>query len=102
MKQISEKYGVIPGAVRHWMMKYDIPRRNRYEATIKYPRESFSGDEYERAYLLGLRAGDIHARKRATNTIGINVTTTRPAMFRLCKEIFCKYELCVKNRRFFS
>jgi len=91
MKQIAEKYGVIPGAVRYWMMKYDIPRRNRYEATIKYPRKPFSGDEYERAYLLGLRAGDIHARKRATNTVGVNVTTTYPAMIELFERTFGRY-----------
>lgn len=90
-RQIAEKYGVVPGAVRYWMIKYGIPRRNHYEATLKYPRKPFSGDGYERAYLLGLRAGDIHARRRAANTIGVNVTTTRPAMFKLCKEVFAKY-----------
>lgn len=90
-RQIAEKYGVWPEAVRHWMVKYGIPRRNRYEATIKYPRKPFSGDEYEKAYLLGLRAGDIHARKRATNTVGVNVSTTSPAMIELFETTFRGY-----------
>ena len=73
------------------MTKYGIPTRNKPKPVLKYARTPFSGDKNEKAYLLGLRAGDIHARKRATNTVGINVTTTRPAMLRLCEKVFGKY-----------
>lgn len=62
-KQMAEKYGATPEAARHWMIKYGIPRRNHYEATIKYARKPFSGEGHELSYLLGLRAGDIRAEK---------------------------------------
>ncbi|MDI6884668.1 MAG: hypothetical protein QMD00_06065, partial [Hadesarchaea archaeon] len=90
-KQIAEKYGATPEAARHWMIKYWIPRRNHYEATIKYARKPFSGEGHELSYLLGLRAGDIHARRRATNTIGANVTTTCPPMIELFERTFGSY-----------
>ncbi|MDI6884540.1 MAG: hypothetical protein QMD00_05410 [Hadesarchaea archaeon] len=91
LARIARLYGVIHQSVRYWMIKHGIPRRNRYDATIKYPRTPFSGDRYERAYLLGLRAGDIHARRRATNTIGVNVSTTSPAMIKLMEDTFGRY-----------
>jgi len=94
--QIAEKYGITSDAVRNWMIKYNIPRRSLYEATLKHPRKPFSGYAEERGYLLGLRAGDIHARKRATNTVGVNVTTTCPSMIKLFERTFEEYG-CVKK-----
>jgi len=94
--RIAEKYNVTDNAVLRWMEKYSIPRRGKYEVILKYPRKPFSGDENEKAYLIGLRAGDIHARKRATNTVGVNVTTTCPAMIELFEGTFGGYG-CVKR-----
>jgi intein-encoded DNA endonuclease-like protein len=90
-RQIADEYGIAPETVRRLMIKYNIQRRNRYEATLRYLRKPFSENTSEKAYLLGLRAGDIHARKRSTNTIGVNVTTTHPAMYKLLKKTFGEY-----------
>lgn len=89
-RQIAEKYGVIPDAVRYWMIKYGIPRRNCYEAALQYPRKPFSGDGYEKAYLLGLRAGDIHARHQG-RLIEASVGTTHPAMLKLFRKVFSNH-----------
>lgn len=78
------------------MTKHGIPTRNKRKIVLKYPRKPFSGDANEKAYLLGLRAGDIHARRRAINTVGVNVTTTYPAMIELFERTFGRYG-CVKK-----
>lgn len=91
MRQIAKLHGVTLGAVFYRMTKYGIPLRNKPKIRLTHVRKPFSGDKNEKAYLLGLRAGDIHARKRATNTIGVNVTTTHPAMFKLFTQTFGRY-----------
>jgi DNA-binding CsgD family transcriptional regulator len=89
-RQIAERFSISEEAVRRQMVKYGLPRRSRSEI-LKYARMSFGGDPLEGAYLIGLRAGDIHARRRATNTVGVNVTTTHPAMCELFEKTFGKY-----------
>ena len=91
MRQIAKLYKTTIGAVLYRFAKYGIPTRTRRKIVLKYARRPFSRDKFEKAYLSGLRAGDIHARKRATNTVGVNVTTTYPAMIELFERTFGRY-----------
>ncbi len=65
--------------------------RNQSEGKIQFPRHQFSDDDNERAYLLGLRAGDVNAWRKSPNTVEARVSTTHPAMSRLFSGVFGKY-----------
>ena len=72
--------------IRNKMIRFDIPRRK-----VKiYPKKPFSGNLKEKSYLLGLRAGDIHARKRYKRVI-VETTSPRLAQMKMFKDAFKKY-----------
>ncbi len=58
---------------------------------MRYPRQAFHDDPLEKAYLLGLRAGDVNAWRKSPYTIEVRVSTTHPAMSELFSESFEKY-----------
>lgn len=58
---------------------------------MQHLRRGFSGNGIEKAYLLGLRAGDINAWRKTANTIEVRVSTTRPAMAKPFSDSFEKY-----------
>jgi len=90
LRDIASELGTSYSTVREFMEKYQIPRRNFSEAQPIRPRVPFSGDLSEAAYLLGLRTGDLHVRRRARHIEG-SLATTHPAMLDLFKNIFSKY-----------
>ena len=65
--------------------------RSKAEGRTRYSRRSFSGEDGEKSYLLGLRAGDINAWSKSPNTIEVRVSTTHPAMSKLFTGAFEKY-----------
>jgi len=75
------------------MKRFQVPARKGGNP-LKYPRKPFSGNEKEKAYLLGLRAGDIYAQQRTPNTVEVTTATTHPAMIDLFYDIFDKYGHC--------
>ena len=72
------------------MKKYGISRRTAAEAGVDYPKTSFSGNPIDRAYLIGLRTGDLHATIDG-NQVRIDTSTTHPAMWELVSSCFGKY-----------
>lgn len=76
--------------VRKLLKKHGIKTRSLSEIRTKYPKTSFSGNLVEKSYILGLRTGDIHA-KRIHKIIRIQTTTTHPLMVELIKNVFSKY-----------
>ena len=68
--------------------------RLRSRRSIKYPRLAFSDDEVERAYLLGLRGGDLNAARTSPNSVMARVSTTHPAMLDLFTKTFGNYGHC--------
>lgn len=87
---ISEKFGVNDRTVRKWLEKYGIPRRTISEAITKYAKTDFSGNLSLKAYIIGLRAGDIHA-KRIHKIIRIQTTTTHPAQVQMMEKTFGRF-----------
>jgi hypothetical protein len=65
--------------------------RTQSEGQMRHSRHAFSRNGMERAYLIGLRAGDINAWRKTVNTIEVRVSTTRPAMAKLFSDSFGKY-----------
>lgn len=84
---IGEKVGVSDRTIRKWLKKYAIPRRTISEVMTKYPKTDFNGDLCLKAYILGLRTGDIHA-KRIHKVIRVQTTTTHIAQLFMIERTF--------------
>ncbi len=76
-----------------------IPTRDFEEARIKaigdkvrkYERKPFDGKDEDKAYLLGLRQGDLHVATPWKGVIDVSTSTTHPAMIQLFRDLFCRY-----------
>ena len=63
-KQIAALYGIKnERTVRKKMEKYGIKRKTVSEALTVKLKKPFSGDLAEKAFFLGLRAGDFYAKR---------------------------------------
>lgn len=89
-KQIAGLLGCAQATISNKMKKAKIKARDKSEISTKYPKHDFSNDLLEKAYLIGFRLGDLHARKHR-NLISIECTTTRPEQVELIKGLFEKY-----------
>jgi len=90
IRQIARVVGMSYGGTRKRLHKLG-KLRSKAEGRTHYQRNSFSGDSEERAYLLGLRAGDVNAWEKSPNTIEARVSTTHPAMANLFSSAFGNY-----------
>ena len=93
LKQIAGK-DVSPVTVFRHLRKCDIKLRDKVEAQIqavsKYERKPFQGDDIEKAYLIGLRYGDLNVVRHG-RAIRARVSTTHPAMAELFENLFSPY-----------
>ncbi|HEV2137767.1 MAG TPA: LAGLIDADG family homing endonuclease [Nitrososphaerales archaeon] len=60
---------------------------------------TFSGEENERAYLMGLRAGDLNAFRQSSQIIVGRVSTTHQALLELFQQTFAPYGQCIMEPR---
>lgn len=88
--QIGKKFKVSSTTIRNKLITYNIPIRSKSERMTKYPKIPFSGDLRVKAYMLGLRAGDINAY-RHFNLIRIQTCSTHPAQVRMINDVFGEY-----------
>jgi len=92
--KLAEKFEVSQATIQYWMGKHGISRRDRIEASIEaseeYPKKPFSCDPEEKAFMLGLRAGDIYAKRHGFN-IRFNTTTTQKWMRKLMQNVYGRY-----------
>lgn len=86
MGKIAERLGLPHTNVEYWMGKFRIARR----PLRKYVRNPFSGDDYEKAYMIGFRQGDLHAKREGLG-VRISGSTTHPAQISLFRALFEKY-----------
>jgi hypothetical protein len=86
MDRIAERINLPHTNVEYWMKKHNIARR----PLRKYARLPFSGDECEKAYMIGFRQGDLHAMREGLG-IRVNCGSTHPAQIALFRGIFGKY-----------
>ena len=85
---------VSPVTVWNHLKKRGLVLRDKVEAQIqavtKYERKPFDGDSVEKAYLMGLRYGDLDAVRHG-RAIRVRVSTTHPAMADLFESLFSPY-----------
>lgn len=86
MVKVAQSLGVPKSNVEYWMNKHGIMRR----PLLKYPRYPFGGDMKEKAYLFGLRLGDLYVIRDGYGIL-VNTTTTHPAMLNLFRAAFEGY-----------
>ena len=93
LKQIAEDC-VSPVTVWNHLRDRGMVPRDKAEAQIqavtKYERRSFSGDRIERAYLIGLRFGDLDVDKHG-RAIRVRLSTTHRPMAALFENVFAPY-----------
>ena len=94
--KIAEKLGNINArTIRKKLKKFGIPTRSLSEALTRKFKRVFPNDLNEKAYFLGLRAGDFYA-KWIRKSIRVQTTTTHLAQIDLLKNAFRNYgETCV-------
>jgi hypothetical protein len=92
---IAAKLGTSHGTVWRAFDRYGIPRRSLSEAHTRHPRQDFSGDKNEKAYLIGLRLGDLWVRKNkpgaGSKSIVVSCHTTIPEQVNLVESVFAPY-----------
>lgn len=92
--EIARIFDVQQRTVTRWLKRLEIPIRSPGDsvsmALSKYAVHHFDGSLKEHAYLVGLRAGDLHAQKHGRR-IRVSVGTTHPAMMDLFHALFASY-----------
>ncbi len=61
------------------------------EKRRKYERKPFDGTDEDRAYLLGLRHGDLSVSRPWRGVVRVSTSTTHPAMVKLFRSLFEHY-----------
>jgi intein-encoded DNA endonuclease-like protein len=70
------------------------------EKRRKYERKPFDGTDEDRAYLLGLRHGDLSVSKPWRNVVRVSTSTTHPAMANLFRSLFEPYGHVYQDPRY--
>jgi len=104
-KKVARLAGVhSDNAVNYWLKKHKIPIRDKFTATVlanlRYLRYPFTGENHEKSYMIGLRAGDLDVQRNSCFTIKVKVGTTHPAMKTLMESVFGKYGAVVPRPYF--
>ena len=94
-QQIADKFGIKYGrSILKKLKKFGILSKTISQAITKKFKTDFLEDPKEKAYFLGLRAGDFHV-KWARKSIRVQTTTTHTAQIDLLRNAFSKYgEIC--------
>ena len=96
LEEISEMLGISKStAWKHATRQI----RLRPRSAPTYLRNPFSGNDLERAYLLGYRAGDLNAFQDSALTITARVSTTHQAMLETFRAAFTRYGHCIMTPR---
>lgn len=92
LKEIGKYLDCTASAVLRKCRKFGISTRFPWEANIIHPRNNFSNDPKEEAYLIGFRTGDLNVKQASSySSIKVKSNTTQPAQARLLKNLFSKY-----------
>jgi len=95
--KVAELLGVSHVTIWSWLRKYGIEVRSISEAHEVYPKIPFSNNPEEKAYMLGLCAGDIHARSppfEGSNVIVCSTASAHRGEIKLVRDVWGKYGHC--------
>lgn len=91
-EEIANKLEKSRGHILFLMKKYKLKTRSPNIRSLRYPKKIFSGDLFEKAYLLGFRAGDLHVKLLPSgNLLRVDCTSTKNQQLLLFKQLFYKY-----------
>jgi hypothetical protein len=62
-----------------------------HEKVRKYERKPFDGTDEDKAYMLGLKHGDLYAYNPFGDAVRVSTSTTHPALANLFTELFGRY-----------
>lgn len=90
--KIAAKLGCSPTTVLRKMRAFNIQSRSIARALQAYPKQDFSGDKVEKAYLIGFRLGDLHVKLREHGqTIRVDCSSTKTEQTDLIDSLFNRY-----------
>lgn len=92
-RKIAKLYHCAYSTIDKYLHAYKFPMRNLSEAHITTFRAPFSGNLDEKAYLIGLRIGDLRVRKfyKNSTTILVDCASTRIDMIEHVANLFKQY-----------
>ena len=92
-QKIADLVGCSQGTITNRMREWRVTTRSKAHMRIRYAKRQFSGNQREKAYLLGFRLGDLNVYK-PTKKSEIFVVRCHTAVFeqvRLIKSLFQEY-----------
>lgn len=89
-KQIANRFGHSRYGMQRWMKIYGIRSRSFSESHTKYKKKNFSGNNIEKAYLIGFRLGDLNVM-HIHELIQVRCSTTIKNQMSLIKSMFNNY-----------
>lgn len=99
--QIAELYGCGHSTVYRRLQQFNIARRNISESHIRYAKKSFSGNNVEKAYLIGFRLGDLWVKKLTngkSQTIRVDCHSTKNEQIEVFRNLFERYSKVIVTR----
>jgi hypothetical protein len=90
LNTVAARLGCSQTTITRKLIEAGVARRDDGSLPI-YPRSDFSGEPTEKAYLIGLRIGDLHVAAEGSRTIVVKCTSTRSEQIALFKSVFDAY-----------
>lgn len=93
LREASNRLGCDHSTVRKKLAEFGLGARSYSEANLIYPRQDFSNNESEKAYLVGFRLGDLYVSTFGSgeSTIVVNCGTTKQEQIDLISNLFRLY-----------
>lgn len=97
--KIGVMFGCSFATVTNRLKDYKIPLKNQSLSRQKYPKYDFSGDDSEKAYLLGFRIGDLNVYQTSDKSdfIVARCHTTTQEQVNLMDDLFSRYGRITKS-----
>jgi hypothetical protein len=71
-----------------------------HEKVRKYERKPFEGTDEDKAYMLGLKHGDLYAYRPFGDAVRVSTSTTHPALAELFTQLFSPYGHVYRHPRY--
>lgn len=88
--EIAQQFGCSPVTVHKRLEACGFQARSAGGAVFEYPKKDFEGSLCDKAYLIGLRLGDLHVEK-GNWAIRIRCTSTHQEQIDLIHDLFAEY-----------
>lgn len=88
--EIAQQFGCSPVTVHKRLKACGFQARPSGGSVFEYPKKDFDGNLDEKAYLIGLRLGDLHVEK-GNWAIRIRCTSTHQEQINLIYDLFTPY-----------